>query len=218
MNNIEVILMKILFTHCYIILSKNTKKAIIVDPVWDAGIFARKLAGYELCAVLLTHHHFDHTNLAESMAQKYNVPIIMSHEEINHYKFNCRNLSGIGDGESLWFDDLQVTGILTPGHTMGGMCFLIDSHFFTGDTVFIEGCGYCGFDGGDPSQMFDSLQKIRELIVPSFLVYPGHSYGIAPGQSFDFVLNNNIYFNICERDKFIKFRTRKNQKELFSFK
>ncbi|WP_268964163.1 MBL fold metallo-hydrolase, partial [Paenibacillus sinensis] len=77
--------------------------------------------------------------------------------------------------------DTQITCILTPGHTYGSACYLTSDHLFTGDTVFIEGCGLCDTVGGDPEQMFHSIQRIKSAINPMVQIFPGHSYGKNPG-------------------------------------
>jgi len=89
--------------------------------------------------------------------------------------------------------------------------------FFCGDTLFIEGCGLCSGKGADPNNMFDTLQKLKAKISPQTRIYPGHCYGKPVGQSFKYVLENNIYLQFDGREKFVAFRMRPHQSNLFKF-
>jgi hydroxyacylglutathione hydrolase len=60
-------------------------------------------------------------------------------------------------------------------------------------------------------QMFDSLAYIRRSIANSTRVYPGHSYGKAPGQHFSALLPENIYLQFPDAASFVAFRMRRGQ-------
>ncbi|KXN72584.1 Metallo-hydrolase/oxidoreductase [Conidiobolus coronatus NRRL 28638] len=82
-------------------------------------------------------------------------------------------------------DDLELTlgtrthlkFIHTPGHSSGSQCVLVNSkRLISGDTLFIGNCGRLDLPGADPRQMYNTLQKLRDL--PDFVVVlPGHNYG-----------------------------------------
>lgn len=212
---------KLLFkNYCYLVVNENTQDAVLIDPAWEISKIEDQIekCHANLKAILLTHHHIDHINLAEFFASRYNIPVYMSKNEIDFYGFSCFNLVPIEFCEVLKFNLLNVHPIFTPGHTKGAVCYKIDESLFTGDTLFIEGCGECFGQGGDPSEMFESLSYLKEIIPLNTRIYPGHSYGKNPGESFDYVLKNNIYLHIKKREEFIAFRMRKNQQGLLDFK
>ncbi len=124
--------------YCYIIADRARNSAIAVDPSWEIGKITDKLheLDVDLSAVLLTHSHYDHVNLAEPLQQIYHSDIYMSSAEIDFYQFRCRNLIGLEDGQTFAAGGFIIKSILTPGHTAGGMCYLLSDHLFTGDTVF----------------------------------------------------------------------------------
>ncbi len=206
--------------YCYIIADRSKKSAIAVDPSWEIGKIIDKLheLDVDLSAVLLTHSHYDHVNLAEPLQQIYHSDVYMSSAEIDYYQFRCRNLIALEDGQTFAAGGIIIKSILTPGHTAGGMCYLLSNHLFTGDTVFTEGCGICQDRGSSAEDMFNSIQRIKASIPPHVRVYPGHSFGEKPGQKMESLLKNNIYFQIDKKEHFVNFRTRKNQKGLFHFK
>ena len=206
--------------YSYIIFDQAHRQAVIIDPVWEFDKITDKMTELdaELTSVLLTHSHFDHTNLAERVAEKYNANIYMLHKEIEYYKFNCKRLNSLYDGDILKFGDTAIECIHTPGHTVGSASFLINDSMFTGDFIFIEGCGVCTYKGASARDMFISIQKIKSRIPLNTHIFPGHSYGKSPGYPLKYLLENNIYFQINNMDKFIEFRQRKNQKGIFDFK
>ena len=72
--------------YSYIIFDQAHRQAVIIDPVWEFDKITDKMTELdaELTSVLLTHSHFDHTNLAERVAEKYNANIYMLHKEIEY--------------------------------------------------------------------------------------------------------------------------------------
>ncbi|GAA3658381.1 MBL fold metallo-hydrolase [Flavivirga jejuensis] len=201
---------------CY--LAHFNGKGVLIDPAWDFHTIDTfmKDNNIVLLAVLLTHSHHDHTNLAKQFAETYGCPIFMSKVEIDNSSFQCINLIPIDHLKTIDFNEFRVTPILTPGHTEGGICYLIENHLFTGDTFFIEGVGICDEKGAN--DLFDSVQFIKKYIKLDTKFWPGHSFGKQPGKSLNFLLHNNIYFQFNNRTHFVKFRIRKNAPDPFLFK
>lgn len=205
--------------YSYIIIDKATNEAAVIDPAWDMRTISSVItqSNAKLTTILLTHSHYDHVNLVNPLLRLYNPQVYMSRQEIDYYNYRCSNLNPVQDLEIIKLGRTPITCILTPGHTAGGVSYLLTSDLFTGDTVFIEGCGICTSPGACPESMFNSFQKIKEIIKPNVRIYPGHSYGKEPGYTLSYLLNNNIYFQIDRKNLFVEFRMRKNQKNLFYF-
>nr|WP_156130425.1 MBL fold metallo-hydrolase [Paenibacillus durus] len=204
----------------YIIIDKVTRNALIVDPAWELTKIVDKLNQLDavLQGILLTHSHFDHVNLVAPLEALFNPYVYMSKAEIDYYGFRCNNLQAINDLDKISVGETMVTCMHTPGHTAGGMSYLLQDSIFTGDTIFIEGCGICNSWGGSPEQMFESIQRVKSSVSPHVRVYPGHSYGKAPGHTLQYLMRENIYFQIDNKENFIGWRMRKNQTGLFDFK
>jgi glyoxylase-like metal-dependent hydrolase (beta-lactamase superfamily II) len=122
--------------------------------------------------------------------------------------YSCENLHWVEDQQSILVGKIPVKVVLTPGHSSGGVCYWADGDLFTGDTLFSEGCGICDQAGGSPSAMFDSFQKLRNLIPRETRIWPGHSFGKEPGMTLAEVIETNIYFHLLDREEFIRFRMR----------
>ena len=152
--------------NCYIIINEETNEAFAVDP-GDEG--ARLIANIEklgctLKAILLTH-----------------VPVYINEKEILCMK-NDNTVFGklpecydfIKDGDELEIAGMKIKCIHTPGHTLGGMCFLIDNELFTGDTLFQGAVGRSDFYGGNHGELINSINEKLMILDKKTNVYPGH--------------------------------------------
>ncbi|WP_438358042.1 MBL fold metallo-hydrolase [Brevibacillus dissolubilis] len=204
----------------YIVVDQATGQTAIVDPAWDLELITGtfRALGVKPDVILLTHSHDDHVNMAAPLVELYGSQVYMSAKEIDTYQFRCPNLNPVEDLDAIQLGETGITCLVTPGHTVGGTCYLLSESLFTGDTIFIEGCGICTTVGGSPYEMFESIQRVKRTVEPHVRVYPGHSFGKEPGQPLSYLLRNNIYFHIERIEHFIKFRMRGNQKGLFDFK
>lgn len=205
--------------YIYVVIELATRKAVVIDPAWNLSAIERCLEeeGAELNMILLTHSHMDHAQLADKIAEKYGVPVFISQAEKEYYHFKCVNLHVFQDEEQLELGNIKIECIVTPGHSRGSTCYLIENNLFTGDTVFMEGCGICKFSGGSAEEMYDSFQRLKAIIGEDVLVYPGHRYHSELGQTMGFVKEHNIYFAISDIEKFVAFRNRSNVKGMFRF-
>ena len=142
-------------------------KAIAVDPA-DASLVLNEIKKHnlELTAILGTHHHADHTAGVKELKHKTNCQVLIGNQDF-------------AEGQILDFGNNHIKTIPTPGHTSDSVCFYIeptettDGIVFTGDTLFIAGCGRP--IGCDVGAMWNSLQKLADL-PDNTLVYPGHDY------------------------------------------
>ena len=82
-------------------------------------------------------------------------------------------------GDAWLFDGRKVQVLEVPAHTRGAITFVIDGHAFTGDTLFLMGCGRL-FEG-DPAMMWASLSKLMAL-PDETRIYCGHEYTESNGR------------------------------------
>lgn len=161
--------------YIWCISDTQQKKAVVVDP-GDAQVVLTYLAkhGYELVAILVTHHHYDHTNGISELLQNYPNITIYGNQE-SHYKGITHKLT---DGDCIQVLGQEFEMLTIPGHTLDHIAFY-DQHnqqLFCGDTLFLAGCGRV-FEGTH-EQMHQSLQKIMAL--PKHVkAYPAHEYSLA---------------------------------------
>ena len=171
------------FKDNYVWLLCRGNDALVVDP-GDAGPVEKALAdrGLVLRAILLTHHHADHTGgVAALLAARAgrSLPVYgPAHESIAGVTTLLKEGERIAiDALGLSFDVIDI-----PGHTRGHIAYFTRADtgrpgmLFCGDTLFAAGCGRL-FEG-TAAQMHDSLGKLAAL-PPDTQVYCAHEYTVA---------------------------------------
>lgn len=159
--------------YIWAIVDPARASAAIVDP-GDANPvlhFLEKQA-LSLEAILITHHHYDHTN---------GVKRLLSYHDSRVYGPANSPLTEISDpledADSLeLFDSVSLQVITTPGHTLDHIAYHDATHLFCGDTLFSAGCGRL-FEG-TAQQLFNSLTRLKRLD-PNTKVYCAHEYTLA---------------------------------------
>lgn len=133
---------------------------------------------WKLTHILVTHHHWDHTQGIAELKSKYNCKVIGPKAEAD--KINTLD-EVKSDGDTFNFGNETVEVISTPGHTLGMINFYFSESgvVFTGDTLFALGCGRI-FEG-DADMMWESLSKLAKLPKDT-MVYCGHEYTQANAQ------------------------------------
>lgn len=204
----------------YIIIDEASRQAAIVDPAWETETIISAIEGLSitLTTILLTHSHFDHVNAVKPLLERFPARAYMAAEEMDFYGFQCDRLNAVRHHDVIKLGQTQISCLFTPGHTAGGICYLLPDALFTGDTIFTEGCGICNARGGDPEKMFESVQMIKTTINPNVRIYPGHSFGKEPGQPLETLMKDNIYFQFDRKDQFVNWRMRKSYIGGFDFR
>lgn len=181
------------FTDNYIWLLESNEDISVVDP-GDAKPVLDYLENKnkKLVDIFITHHHFDHTAGVPELISKISGSVYgpkNSYELIRDKVTEGDIISSLG----INFEVIEV-----PGHTLDHLAFFNEENniLFCGDTLFAGGCGRV-FEGTF-DQMFDSLNKLKQL-PESTQIYCGHEYtksnlvfsiGVEPENS-DLVLRNS---------------------------
>ncbi|MBN3280024.1 GLO2 protein, partial [Polyodon spathula] len=165
--------------YMYLLIDEDTKEAAIVDPVEPQKVVeAVKKHGVKLTTVLTTHHHWDHAGGNEKMVKLVSGLKVYGgdsrvgalNQKVTHY-----NTFKVGS--------LNIKCLFTPCHTSGHICYFVTKEssseppaVFTGDTLFIAGCGK--FFEGTADEMYKALIEILGRLPPETRVYCGHEYTI----------------------------------------
>jgi len=163
------------FTDNYIWLVSTNEGSIVIDPGESENI--QKLIDnkiIDLKGILITHHHYDHTNGLSDLVKKNKLGVfgpVNDIDGIDHRLSDKDKISIIG----IDFDIISI-----PGHTLDHIGFYSANAgnpiLFCGDTLFAGGCGRI-FEG-TYEQMFNSLKKITKLPTNTN-IYCGHEYTLS---------------------------------------
>jgi hydroxyacylglutathione hydrolase len=169
--------------NCYLLVDEDTKECGIIDPGGDAKKLENEIRSLKANPkyILLTHGHFDHVGAVIELINTFKVPYYIN--EIDE-KYMEKDNSVFGtlpkasnylkDGDSIKLGENIVKVIATPGHTKGGVCFLVDDKLFTGDTLFQGSVGRSDFIGGDGRELINSIKTKLLPLGDEIEVYPGH--------------------------------------------
>lgn len=160
--------------YIWCIVNRTNRTCMIVDPGEAQPVFdALREHPLRLIGILITHHHWDHTQGITEILAEFSVPVFgpakekvagMTHPLCGDYTVFVAE----------WAQHIKIIDI--PGHTLGHIAYHLPGMVFTGDTLFTCGCGRI-FEG-TVDQMYHSLQLLSALD-ENTLVYCGHEYTLA---------------------------------------
>lgn len=163
------------WTYTYLIADPVSKDAILIDPVnthIDHYVALLTELGLTLKYTLETHVHADHITAGGLLRQRLGAQTAVSQlcgAEAADIQIQDGDIFEFGNGET-------IKAIATPGHTPGSVSFLWRDRVFTGDSLFIGGCGRTDFQGGDAGALYDCITQRLFTLPDETLVYPGHDY------------------------------------------
>lgn len=163
----------------YVLADEKAGEAAVIDPSFNAGAITKLLKNHKLKAkyVIDTHGHSDHTAGNDEITRTFGAKIVA------HELSKTKKDVSVVDQDTVNVGDVSIRVIYTPGHTVDGICLLVDDKLLTGDTLFVGECGRTDLPGSSPEDMyhslFDKLMKLDDKVE----VYPGHDYGPKPSST-----------------------------------
>ncbi len=200
------------FRECTYVVHDTQGNAVIIDAGCQTAREQERLAEYitkhalHVQAHLLTHGHLDHLMGARFVYEQYGILPHLSQADEWYFMRQAEQAAAFGcpledesekeyipikDGQILEFGGIRLRVIATPGHTQGGVCYLLEPRtksqesglntnaaniLFSGDTLFCGGIGRTDLPGGDYGTLIRSIQKQLLTLPDDTIVYPGHGY------------------------------------------
>jgi glyoxylase-like metal-dependent hydrolase (beta-lactamase superfamily II) len=170
-------------TNTYVLCRPGGRGAVVVDPGPDDPAHLAAIAqeaangGQRIELILLTHGHEDHSAGAPALARRTGVPVRALDPA------HRLGSEGLGDGDVVTVDGLEIQVVATPGHSGDSLCFLLPAAgdgaaagssraVLTGDTVLGRGTSVVAHPDGRLRDYLDTLCRLRDL--GDTLVLPGH--------------------------------------------
>ena len=189
----------------YVVVDDATKVAAIIDPVLDydprAGATSTRNAdlildyvrakGLTVEWLLDTHPHADHFSAAPYLAGKTGGKTAIGEKVVEVQKlwqdiYCLPDLPVDGsqwdklfaDGETFRIGSLDARVMLSPGHTLASITYVVGDAAFVHDTLMVpdSGTSRADFPGGDAHALWRSIRAILDL-APATTTYVGHDYG-----------------------------------------
>lgn len=158
----------------YLLHDPRSGEAALVDPCGDTRVIKAAVAGLKKATpryILLTHGHHDHWSGVREVHGFFKAPVAAHPLCSAHHEIDLADRQLIACGDAL------IECLYAPGHSPDSVLYRIgdNSALFTGDTLFVDWCGYC-----EAEPMFRTMREVIFPLADSLEVYPGHDYGHAP--------------------------------------
>ncbi|KQU61746.1 MBL fold metallo-hydrolase [Sphingomonas sp. Leaf339] len=176
-------------TQSYVVGGGGNVAVIDPGPDDDAhlGALERAIGGRPVHAIMITHHHRDHSPLARRLSASTGAPIIgaapfapddQGSRADAAFDADYAPDRVLAEGDRVSGADWTLTALATPGHTSNHLCFALEETgaLFSGDHVMGWATSVVSPPDGDMGAYMASLDKLMGRDDRVF--YPGHGEAV----------------------------------------
>lgn len=172
-------------TNTWVLREPGARRVVVVDPGPDDSAHLQAVLSLvrrldcEVGVTLLTHGHADHAAGAARFARLAGGPVRALDPA------QRLGTEGLGEGDALDVDGLELRVLATPGHTHDSLCFWVpaEAAVLTGDTVLGRGTTVVAHPEGRLDDYLTSVQRLRDLAGEGgglATILPGHGPAVRP--------------------------------------
>lgn len=175
----------------YLVADEKSKEAVLIDCSEHVQKILDdvKELGLKVKYILLTHGHFDHVMGINSMKKELGAEVLINQKDEKQLEMTQTILKTFGifveknpeydkyidKNTELKIGEIPIKIFETPGHTEGGLCYLIDGKLFSGDTLFRNYVGRTDLPGGNYAKLENSIKNVLYKLPDETEVFPGHN-------------------------------------------
>jgi hydroxyacylglutathione hydrolase len=187
-------------SNCYILGDEVSREAVVIDPGGDGPdiLAVIQKENLKIKTIINTHGHFDHVGANQALKDASGAPIaihqsdaaMLSQPSAEALFFTGGRLQPshaeilLQEDDILEFGPFQLKVLHTPGHTVGGICLVLQNEpiVYVGDTLFAGSIGRTDFPGGSFEDLIASVKTKIFTLGDNYLVMPGHGPATTVGQ------------------------------------
>ena len=162
---------------------------VVVDPSHDLDAIADQVGDREVRAILLTHAHNDHCELAPRAARRFNAPVYLHPDDDVLWQESNGNAPYLHlyDGQRFLLEGEEIRVLHTPGHSPGCVVLYLpgEETLLSGDPLFSGGPGATGRKYSDFDVIVESLRDVVFFLPAEARVLPGHGDATTVGAEAD---------------------------------
>jgi glyoxylase-like metal-dependent hydrolase (beta-lactamase superfamily II) len=154
-------------------------EVVVVDAAHEAAPIVAAVGARRVAAILCTHGHNDHINVAVELAEALGAPVALHPDDRMLWDTVHPDYEphlALADGARFTVGDVTLVAMHTPGHSPGGVSFYDSgaARVFAGDTLFKGGPGATGRSFSSFPTIIESI-RTRLLTLPAgTVVHAGH--------------------------------------------